>query len=65
MKCLDTETGNMMFMWEMEMLDEEKALKFEKHHFECDGCSDEVYKGIYNAQLLRTYRESALDERSC
>lgn len=45
------------------MLPEAQNGKFEEHLFECDSCADEVYKGINNAQLLREYRKSALDER--
>ena len=63
MKCIDTQIGNILFFWELKMLPEAQNGKFEEHLFECDSCADEVYQGINNAQLLREYRKSALDER--
>ena len=63
MKCIDTQFGNLLFLWELKMLSEGQAMRFEEHLFDCESCSEDTYKGIYNAQLLREYRESALDER--
>lgn len=63
MKCIDTQIGNLLFFWELDMLPGEETKKFEEHIFECESCGEDVYKGIDNAQLLREYRESAPGER--